>query len=263
MRCLGTGFFVSATGLLITAAHVVTDPIDRDYGGVRKTDEKGWSSADLTLGVMMSVAPHAWAFRAIEWAQFLSDPSERPLPLLGSDLRLLSDTAICQVARSAGEFFQPLTIIQSGIRGAGLAVGKTATAIGFGAMQDTPLELHDAGHVTGDFSFDLYASTGSIAEHMPDNSVNRQALTPGPVFRASLKLPGGMSGSPIFDDEGIYVHGVASSGLEEPEGLADYGIGSMLAASLHIPIKPLEGKTLLELLKSGNLGMARLSLPGA
>ena len=27
LRCLGTGFFISCTGLLITAAHVITDPI--------------------------------------------------------------------------------------------------------------------------------------------------------------------------------------------------------------------------------------------
>lgn len=27
LRCLGTGFFISCSGLLITAAHVITDPI--------------------------------------------------------------------------------------------------------------------------------------------------------------------------------------------------------------------------------------------
>lgn len=29
LRCVGTGFFVSCSGLLITAAHVITDPIER------------------------------------------------------------------------------------------------------------------------------------------------------------------------------------------------------------------------------------------
>ena len=38
VRCLGTGFFVSAEGLLVTAAHVVIDPIERRYGGVRQVD---------------------------------------------------------------------------------------------------------------------------------------------------------------------------------------------------------------------------------
>ncbi|MDB5538553.1 MAG: hypothetical protein JWQ89_280 [Devosia sp.] len=32
MRCLGTGFFISCSGLLVTAAHVITDPIERGYG---------------------------------------------------------------------------------------------------------------------------------------------------------------------------------------------------------------------------------------
>jgi hypothetical protein len=140
-------------------------------------------------------------------------------------------------------------------------MGKSAAAIGFGTMQNTTLELRHPDQVLGDFNFDLYVSTGTILEHLPDNSINRQALTPGPVFRASLKLPGGMSGSPIFDDEGIYVHGVASSGLEGADGLADHGIGSMLAASLHVPINRLEERTLLELLKSGHLGMPKLNLP--
>jgi len=28
MRCIGTGFFISASGLLLTAAHVIRDPVD-------------------------------------------------------------------------------------------------------------------------------------------------------------------------------------------------------------------------------------------
>ncbi|HMG47751.1 MAG TPA: trypsin-like peptidase domain-containing protein [Allosphingosinicella sp.] len=265
IRCLGTGFFLSATGLLITAAHVLTDPIERNYGGVRKMDDQSWFLSSMNLGVMIYASPlePAWVFRRIEWAQFLSEPAERPLPVRGYDLKLLADTAICKVEANSGEFYQPLHSIQSGIRGAGLAVGKKATAIGYGGMQDTPVELHQSGVITGDFSFDLYVSTGTVLEHLPDNMTNRQALTPGPCFRASLKLPGGMSGSPIFDDEGIYVHGVASSGMEEPDGLVSHGHGSMLGASMRVPISRLDGKTLLELLQSGGHGMVKLSIAGA
>lgn len=264
MRCLGTGFFVSATGLLITAAHVVTDPIERSYGGIRKMDERSWFMGNLKVGVMMSVGLNhdAWEFRKIEWAEFLSEPRERSLPIQGQDLKLASDIAICKVEAVPGSIYQPLSSIQTGIRGSGLAVGKKATAIGYGAMQDTDLEQHRPGVVSGTFGFDLYVSTGAILEHLPDNAVSRQAFTPGPCFRASLKLPGGMSGSPIFDDEGIYVHGVASSGMEEAEGLASHGYGSMLAASMQIPISRLEGQSLLDLLRSGNHGMTRLNIAG-
>src|SRR5262249_43823175 len=39
LRCVGTGFFVSCTGLLITAAHVITAPIERNYGDVAECDD--------------------------------------------------------------------------------------------------------------------------------------------------------------------------------------------------------------------------------
>src|SRR5665213_523839 len=52
LRCLGTGFFISCSGLLITAAHVITDPITRQYGGVRELDDQTWHFGDLKIGVM-------------------------------------------------------------------------------------------------------------------------------------------------------------------------------------------------------------------
>lgn len=65
LRCLGTGFFISCTGLLITAAHVITDPIDRQYGNTRELDEQTWHfGRELKLGVMLPVSPLA-GFKAI------------------------------------------------------------------------------------------------------------------------------------------------------------------------------------------------------
>src|SRR5215831_8453782 len=52
LRCLGTGFFVSCTGLLVTAAHVITDPIERQCNGVKELDDQTWHLGDLRLGVM-------------------------------------------------------------------------------------------------------------------------------------------------------------------------------------------------------------------
>jgi hypothetical protein len=39
MRCIVTGFFISCTGLLITAAHIITDPIERKYADVAELDD--------------------------------------------------------------------------------------------------------------------------------------------------------------------------------------------------------------------------------
>jgi hypothetical protein len=268
IRCLGSGFFVSCTGLLITAAHVITDPIERSYGDVRKIDDQNWYMGDLNLGVMIGTnpifQPKGYLFRPIEWAGFLGARTEHPLPIRGADLRLTSDTAICKVAMmSDGTPYQPLSIIQPGIRGVGLAVGKTATAIGYAGMQDVEL-LPEKNRVRpGEFRFNLHVSKGEVLERFPDNGVNRQVSTPGACFSASLKLPGGMSGSPIFDDERIYVHGVVSRGLEDENGPTDLGYGSMLATSLALPIKPLEGKSLLDLMKAGGHGIPRINISGA
>jgi len=114
----------------------------------------------------------------------------------------------------------------------------------------------------GDFHFVLHLSTGIIKEHFSDNETTRQVSTPGACFSASILFPAGMSGSPIFDDERIYVHGVASKGWMDEKGQIDFGYGSMLAHSLTRPIKPLNKQSLLDLHSSNDHGMTNFSDPG-
>jgi len=268
LRCLGTGFFISCSGLLITAAHVITDPIERCYTGVTELDDQTLDFRDLKLGVMIPLNPvlqgSGYIFRDIQWASFLGKRADHPLPITGVDLKLTSDTAICRVAAIADEVpHQPLSIVQSSLLGTGMAVGKTATAIGYAGMHDVELTPENDVVVSGDFHFDLHLSTGVIQEHFPDNETTRQVPTPGACFSASIILPAGMSGSPIFDDERIYVHGVASKGWEDENGPTDFGFGSMLAHSLTRPIKYLNDQSLLDLLSSNNHGMSKLNIPDA
>ena len=158
--------------------------------------------------------------------------------------------------------FQPLTIVQSGLVGTGMSVGRTATAIGYGAMRDIDVHVAAGSVIEGDFPFEMHASTGEILERFPDNLTTREVPTPGACFSASLRLPGGMSGSPIFDHEGVYVHGVVSRGWMDEGGISPLGFGSMLAQSMHIPIRPLANKTLLQLHGEDEHGFAKLSGPG-
>ena len=267
LRCLGTGFFISCSGLLITAAHVITDPIERRYGGVTELDDQSWFLGDLKLGVMIPLNPltqgKAYIFRDIEWAAFLGERAESPLPITGVNLKLTSDTAVCKVAPIAEDIpHQPLTIVQPGLAGQGMAVAKAATAIGYGEMRNVELTEEPERVVSGDFPFSLHASTGPILERFPDNLTKRHVSTPGACFSAAMRLPPGMSGSPIFDHEGIYVHGVVSKGWDFEPGVAALGYGSMLAHSVPLPLKPLGNKSLLDLQKSGDHGLTKLSGPG-
>lgn len=136
------------------------------------------------------------------------------------------------------------------------------TAIGYPAMQDAELTCSERGALAFRGSFDLFASKGNILEWLPDNATTRTVSTPGPCFSFGAKIPGGMSGAPIFDREGIYVHGVVSKGIDGPSGPERHSFGSMLGPSMGLPIARMNGKSLLQLLTQGNEGMAVLNGPG-
>ena len=258
-RCIGTGFFVSCSGLLITAAHVVTDPIESKYGGIKELDDLTIYAQDLSFGVLVAnnpiFEPQGYHFYPIEWAMFLAERREAPLPIFGLDLKLNSDIAICKVtSRPNGPPHQPLTLIQSGIQGTGIGIGANVTAIGYGAMTEE-IEFNQRGQIIGQSNFQLHVSRGTIIERYSDNFIKKSVPTPGPCFSFAAKIPGGMSGSPIFDREGIYVHGVISKGWKDESGVAKLGFGSMLAPSMGLPILKMNGSTLKEIQESHAEGM--------
>lgn len=267
LRCLGTGFLISCSGILVTAAHVVVDPIEREYGAPTEIAERKIYLRNIKLGIMLPVnsafyGTKGFVFRKIEWSIILAERRENPLPIKDIDLKLSADIAICKVEKSPDDHpYQPLSIVQKGMRGAGLTVGKKARAVGYGDMKDVNLSPVNQKAMSGDFSFNLFASHGEILERFPDNIVTREASAPGPCFSAAMKLSAGMSGSPIFDDEGIYVHGVVSRGLEDESGLAPYGYGCMLAPSLALPLEVFDGKSVFDLLASGDHGITKISGP--
>lgn len=267
MKCIGTGFFVSCTGFLVTAAHVIADPIEGDYAKSREVHSATWQSDVVTLGVMVPINPimgaKGYIFRHLEWATFLADKAESPLPFRGSCLKLNADIAICKVQQPDTRTpYQPLTLVQKGIRGLGAAVGKNAAAVGYSEM-DEHIELKvDGKQVICDLPFQLSISTGVVLEQFADNAISRASPSPGPCFSASFPIPPGMSGSPIFDHEGIYVHGVASMGLSDSGGPTDHGYGSMLAHAIQLPIAPLEGNSLADIMKARKDGMVVMQGPG-
>lgn len=58
MRCIGTGFFISASRLLLTAGHVLRDPIDENYTSVSQLGERSFKLGDsLRFGIMLPANP--------------------------------------------------------------------------------------------------------------------------------------------------------------------------------------------------------------
>ena len=58
VRCIGTGFFISASGLLMTAAHVLRDPIDEKYSGATDLGNGSYRlNESLRYGVLIPTNP--------------------------------------------------------------------------------------------------------------------------------------------------------------------------------------------------------------
>ena len=176
----------------VPGERILTDPIERQYGSVKELDNRTWNLGNLALGVMIPLNPilqgSGYVCRDIEWAGFLAERAEKPLPIAGVNLKLTSDTAICKVSPIAeGIPYQPLAIVQPGLAGTGMGVGKIATAIGYGEMREVELQRESERVMSGDFFFDLHVSTGVILERFPDNMTSRQVPAPGACFSAALQ----------------------------------------------------------------------------
>jgi hypothetical protein len=267
VRCVGTAFFVSCTGLLITAAHVVTDPIDRRYGNVREGDDASLRAHEMNFGVLVPNNPlfqiPGHSFFPFEWSLFLAEQRPVPLSFMGLDLKLTSDIAICKVPEKTGSYpHQPLAIVQSGIIGTGMSVGSDAYALGYAGMENFDIDLNTAGQIIAHKKFNLHGSAGKIIEFFPNNFDHQVVPTPGPCFSFGAKIPSGMSGGPIFDREGIYVHGVISTGWEDESGPEKFSFGSMLRPSMGLPISRMRGASLDDLQRRSSEGMPVLRVAG-
>ena len=66
IRCIGTGFFISASGLLMTAAHVLRDPVEENYASVTQIDKNSHKFDEkLRFGIMLPVNPAMLMFLPI------------------------------------------------------------------------------------------------------------------------------------------------------------------------------------------------------
>jgi hypothetical protein len=119
IRCIGTGFFISASGLLLTAAHVIRDPVDEQYVNLTQVADNAFKfDKSLNVGVMlpanpaMKTAPSIFGVRdeireaksfiaPIEWAQHWGQEVLSPLFHMKPEYKLDLDIAVCKVKENA------------------------------------------------------------------------------------------------------------------------------------------------------------------
>ncbi len=119
-------------------------------------------------------------------------------------------------------------------------------------MDDIPLEINNERLMPQIGELKLFVSVGEVIDIFPDNHITKSVPTPGPCFDFKAKIPGKMSGSPIFGAKGAVVRGVVSRSFSDEL----HAFGAMLGPTMHMPL--IGEKTLREMMQSGAEGMAQI-----
>lgn len=263
IRCIGTGFFVSASGLLMTAAHVLRDPVDEKYTTTTQVDEKSHKLGDtLRFGIMLPVNPAIrtcpfmeipqeireakWFMCPFEWTQHWGKDVESPLLHEKPKFELDLDIAICKVREQP--LLGPYQPLNTGLHN--LKLGDSAVAIGYAEMRNIKLGVDD------DYQPELMVSVGSVTNIHHDNITEKRNTTPGPNFEFDAKIPGKMSGSPILVGGGVLTKGVVSRSWQD----ANHASGCLVAPIMSLPL--INEKSLLDIMKGGEEGVPQVSGPG-
>jgi hypothetical protein len=127
--------------------------------------------------------------------------------------------------------------------------GETAYAIGYAMMEDIPIGQADGRPMVQEPKLDLYVSTGEVIEVFPQNHLNKEIPTPGPSFDFRARIPGKMSGSPVFGARGSVVRGVVSRSFSGEK----HAFGCMIGPVMTLPFA--DGRSLRTLMEAGNEGI--------
>lgn len=178
MHLLGTGFFISTTGLFVTARHVLMDTFDAQ-GRQRY---------------------------AIGMVQFLSENIYLPRPVLRCAPHPIADVAVGVAApMKRNKDGEPLTnpIFTLTL----VPPGGEARIMTFAYPKHTNV-------IDGDVQVINFCPTyydGEIKEYFPKG--RDRVLLPAPCYRTSILIHGGASGGPVFSRSGC-VFGVNSTGVD-------------------------------------------------
>lgn len=256
IRCIGTASIISCTGYLLTAAHVLMDPLESGYGAVRQGNHVTHHDS-LNFGVLIPYwAPGNGmtlqkAFRFFPFEKRWNWGEWKPSPLLHEDDRWehLSDVAVCKIAEIPnGNAHQPLTMSLNPF-----VPGEDAYALGYAEMPDIKLDPSSGDIADKNFRLNLNVSVGNIISTFPMNHIEREVSTPGPCFDFDARIPGKMSGAPIFGARGAVIRGVVSRSFSGE----DHAYGSMLAPTMDLRLDEpqIKNRSLRNLLQNGNEGM--------
>jgi hypothetical protein len=231
IRCIGTGTLISCTGYVMTAAHVLMDPVEAGYGVAWKGNEFTVDD-DLQFGVFIPfVHPSGRpGLRYFPFEKYWVWGHWKKSPLIHERDRFeyLTDIAICKIPEMPnGVVHQPL-----GMSLNPFSIHEAAYCIGYAEMEDIPLSYEGGQMRIAKHSAELFASIGEVTELFPQNHVDKAVSAPGPCFTFKAKIPGKMSGAPVFGGEGAIIRGVVSKSWSGDRDAT----GAMLSPAMRLPL---------------------------
>jgi hypothetical protein len=250
VRCIGTSFVVSASGYVVTASHVLLDPQESGYAKPKVREGNADIQPDLLMGVAIPVNPatgtRGFHIVPFEEGWYWGQWEESPLLHEPHRLNRLTDVAICKLpVRTDGSAYQAL-----GLSLFPFEMGEGAFAVGYAEMKDIAVETTNGVLRFGEFDPELFVSFGEVTELHPDNHIKRDSSTPGPSFDFRARIPGKMSGAPIFGAQGAIIRGVVSRSFQDER----HASGCMIGPVMTLPFGT--DKSLKKLMDSGTEGIA-------
>lgn len=255
IRVIGTASIVSCSGYVLTAAHVLLDPYEGGYGAKRQGKVVEYFS-ELNFGIILERSPATGmpgsTFCKFEKSWIWGEWKESPLIHEQPKFNPSTDVAICKISElPPGRVHQPLNMSLNPF-----LQNESAYSIGYAEMAPIPIEYKNGKMVIQQFPADLYVSIGHVNEVYPQNHIEMNIPTPGPAFDFHAKIPGKMSGAPIFGAKGAIIRGVVSRSFEDER----HASGAMLGPAMDLPldVPEVNGRTLRSLMQEGNEGIAQV-----
>jgi len=256
LRVIGTAFVISASGLVMTAGHVLMDPEDAGYGNVSNDNGAIRFGQDLQMGVLFPLHPgihgqHALHFAPFKLCAYWGGWKVSPLFHERDRIELDTDIAVCRLPPHPSGAYQPLNLSLRPV-----AISEKVFAIGYAEMESIPVRYEEGRVVLSHFRQDLYVSVGTTTAVHHDNIVTRSATTPGPCFEFDAKIPGKMSGSPILGGDGAVIRGVVSKSFSGERSAS----GALLGPATHLPL--FDNRSIKDMMLDGSEGIPQIQGAG-
>jgi hypothetical protein len=257
VRRIGTSFLISCSGYLMTACHVLIDPEERGYGRVVRNGNTLLFKDELHMGVLLALNPAFFGARSFMFFPFqqswcLGSWKESPLFHERDTFDILTDVAICKISEMPnGAAHQPLSLSLKAF-----TKGEQACAVGYSEMDDVALLAVDGGIQFDKFKQEIYVSVGEVMDVHPENHLSRDVPAPGPCFAFRARVPGKMSGSPIFGGDGAVVRGVVSRSFSSER----HSYGAMLGPVMRLPL--INSMSLKRMMDAQTEGIAKVQGAG-